>query len=376
MHGHPYSNFTYSGSFMQRAGWNWNVVINNWKDCGSRFREWGSSLQVFQMDAAGAIRDIYVWTPPGFYDHVDGDDNDTDKIGSDAASHMHHNRHRHQRRKYPVLLAIDGQNMFLRPNGENKTTAWFLDEHLCRFAQACKQGNADCQPLQLPVVVGVASHEGTRSRELRTNCALGRKFADFVSYELRTTVCNNLLDIDEHAPWSVIGSSYGGHFALQLLLEYPDRFDQGAGLSFCARRDHCALALLAKHRSVFSGESAVEEKGVKEKAKVKEQEKVKEKVKEKKKKIKAKEEDNENEGKEAEEEEGPITTKKKRFYLDHGNFGIDYSYGTFVEPVHRALLDACGGDKSRLMYKVFEHADHNENDWEARVGVALRFLYG
>jgi pimeloyl-ACP methyl ester carboxylesterase len=62
-----------------------------------------------------------------------------------------------------------------------------------------------------------------------------------------------------------------------------------------------------------------------------------------------------------------------RLYMDHGTLGLDALYGTWQAVIDQIVLDH-GFTAANWQSRVFEGADHNEDDWGKRFEIPVRFL--
>jgi predicted alpha/beta superfamily hydrolase len=62
-----------------------------------------------------------------------------------------------------------------------------------------------------------------------------------------------------------------------------------------------------------------------------------------------------------------------RLYMDHGTRGLDALYGTAQAVIDQIVLDH-GFTAANWQSRVFEGADHNEDDWAKRLEIPVRFL--
>lgn len=247
-------------------------------------------------------RNVTIWLPPGY--EKDGD------------------------RRYPVIYAHDGQNLFVADRSFSKV-AWRLDVAIASGMEA--------RTIEPAIVVGVWNTPDRR-REY-SPWDLGPQYARFLSEELMPQV--NLAFRTRVGPASTatIGASMGGLISFWLCWKHPDRFGLGGCLSthfvFSAAdaaraRGDAAAAEVAATTPLIDDEIAAG---------------------------------------------APFAPKPRpRLWLDHGTINLDERYGPVQLRVD-AWLEREGMRRGTdFESRVFEGADHNEAAWGSRVGEVLRFL--
>ena len=147
----------------------------------------------FHSAILGNDRDLIVWLP-GDYD-------------------------KHPARRYPVLYAHDGQNLF-DPATAFAGVDWALDETADSLIHAGRIG-----PL---IVVGIANTDD-RMHEYTT--ARGREYARFLIEEVKPFVDKTYRTLPDRSHTAVMGSSLGGLISLFLAWEHPQVFSMAACLS-------------------------------------------------------------------------------------------------------------------------------------------------
>lgn len=265
----------------------------------------GGSLVEWQSIRSAHLaraRNVTIWLPPGY--------------GEDPA------------RRYPVIYAHDGQNLFL-PQRSFTGVDWGIDEAIVR-------GMADGS-VEAAIVVGVWNTEDRR-REY-SPWDLGPDYARFLCEELMPQV--NLAFRTRVGPASTatVGASMGGLISFWLCWKHPDRFGLGGCLSthfvFSAAdsaraRGDEAAAGAASSTPLIEDEIAAG----------------------------------------ARFDPRP----RPRLWLDHGTVNLDARYGPTQRRVD-AWLEGEGLRRGEdFESRVYEGADHNEAAWRARVGDALRYL--
>lgn len=161
-------------------------------------------------------RNVDVWLPPGYHDDPG--------------------------RRYPVLYAHDGQNLFL-PELSFSGTDWGLDEAVTRLQRT--------GAVTAPIVVGIwntpkriAEYMPERPMDESLNPNLVDRFVEnyghapcsdaylrFITSDLKPFIDRSYRTLPEAAHTHVIGSSMGGLISLYALCEYPDVFGGAACLS-------------------------------------------------------------------------------------------------------------------------------------------------
>jgi predicted alpha/beta superfamily hydrolase len=139
-------------------------------------------------------RDIIVWLPPSY-------------------EHEEHKR-------YPVLYAHDGQNLF-DPSTSALGVDWQLDE---TADSLIKQGK-----IQEIIIVGIYNSP-ERMKEYYTGDA-GEKYLKFIVNELKPFIDKTYRTLSDRENTASIGSSAGGLVSFMLLWEYNNVFSKAACIS-------------------------------------------------------------------------------------------------------------------------------------------------
>lgn len=69
------------------------------------------------------------------------------------------------------------------------------------------------------------------------------------------------------------------------------------------------------------------------------------------------------------------TAQTHKMYFDHGTLTLDSLYGPFQKEIDAVMKDK-GYEESNWITRVFEGAEHTENDWFKRLDVPIVFLLG
>lgn len=333
-----------------------NFAVHNWKHLGPRQYSLGwdhnryGTTSTTVLESKGVHYTVRVWTPPDATAPLDPDK--------------------------PLLVMLDGQNVFA--DGGQKTK-WNPDFHLAQIWQEYLQAVAAAStresgpaatpvtaaatgavdpaattdsaptpaispaPLRLPIILAVESESNGLDRfsEYDLETKEGRALAHFLHHVLfpwaETQFGLRTGDMHASRRW-IMGSSMGGHFAVQLLLarqyngDLP-HFGKAAALSLFTRS---TLLLGYLHRtlhptSVWKQPPATA--GAEPKA----------------------------------------PSSKLQLYIDHGTDREDWGYDEDVAPIASLVRRAWGKDV-HLLYRVFELGCHEEFDWDRRLRHVLRFL--
>lgn len=246
-------------------------------------------------------RTVGIWLPPGY-------DKETE-------------------RRYPVVYAHDGQNLF-DPRLSFTKVDWGLDEAI---AAGAKDGTIDP-----PIVVGIWNTPDRR----REYCPwdMGPQYAQFILDELMPEVNRRFRTRVGAASTCSMGASMGGLISFWLCWRHPDRFGLGACLSTHFPFDGTDLARAQGREpdATLAGKPLI-----------------------------------------LEEIAGGVrfdAQPRPRLWLDHGTVNLDATYGPVQEQVDRWLERSGMRRGTDFQSRTFEGADHNEAAWRARVPEALRFL--
>ncbi|MEZ6242330.1 MAG: alpha/beta hydrolase-fold protein [Phycisphaerales bacterium] len=146
--------------------------------------------------AAGSMRDLLVWLPPGYDDPAN------------------------IARKYPVLYLFDGQNLFEQPPGI--PGEWHADETATRLIEDGL--------LEDIIIVGIPNAGRFRSEEYlpfdggRGGEPHGAEFAAWIASEVMPRVERAFRVSTKPENTGVGGSSYGAVISLYIATQRPDRF--------------------------------------------------------------------------------------------------------------------------------------------------------
>lgn len=156
-------------------------------------------------------RDLIVWLPPG-YDEK-------------------------RRRRYAVLYAHDGQNLF-DPRTASAGADWAVGKTADSLIRAGKM-----RPV---IIVGIAH---TQDRVNEYTRAKGRDYAAFLIEEVKPFIDGNYLTLPNPSSTAVIGSSLGGLVSFYLAWEHPEVFGMAACLSGSWNWDNAAVFQLVENQS-------------------------------------------------------------------------------------------------------------------------------
>ena len=247
-------------------------------------------------------RHVSIWLPPGY--------------------------EKDESRRYAVLYAHDGQNLF-DPRLSFTKVDWGIDEAI---AAGIKDGTIDP-----PIVVGIWNTPDRR----REYCPwdLGPEYAKFIIEELMPEVNRQFRTRVGSGSTGTLGSSMGGLISFWLCWKHPDRFGIGACVSTHFPFSAVNLAK-AQGKEPVPGTA-----------------------------------------------ETPLiladiaagarfdADPRPRLWFDYGTINLDASY----EPVQKqvdAWLERSGMKPGTdFVSRKYEGADHSEAAWRARVGDALKFLF-
>ncbi len=138
-------------------------------------------------------RDVVVWLPPSYAAQPD--------------------------RRYPVLYAHDGQNLFDHTNLSG--SEWRMDE----IADSLMRRDE----IEEFIIVGIAN---TKDRWIEySGTPEGRRYLAFIAEELKPFIDQTYRTRPDRENTAIIGSSMGGLISLYMLWHYPDVFSKAACLS-------------------------------------------------------------------------------------------------------------------------------------------------
>lgn len=247
-------------------------------------------------------RNVSIWLPPGY--------------------------EKDPERRYPVLYAHDGQNLF-DPRLSFTKVDWGLDEAV---AQGIKENRIDP-----PIIVGIWNTPDRR----REYCPwdMAPQYAKFLVDELMPAVNQQFRTRVGAASTGTMGASMGGLVSFWLCWKHPESFGLGACLSTHFRYDATDLARAQGREpdASLAGKPLI-----------------------------------------ADEIAGGAKfapEPRPRLWMDHGTLNLDATYAPVQQQVD-AWLVRCGLVRDTdFVSKVYEGADHNEAAWRARVPDALRYLF-
>lgn len=122
-------------------------------------------------------------------------------------------------KKYPVLYAHDGQNLFDHTNLSGNE--WRMDE----IADSMMRNNE----IEEFIIVGIAN---TKDRWVEYNgTPEGRNYLQFLASELKPFIDKTYPTKPDRANTAILGSSMGGLISFYALYLYPDIFSKGACFS-------------------------------------------------------------------------------------------------------------------------------------------------
>ena len=171
-------------------------------------------IDSFQSKTPGNSRDLFIYLPPSY--------------AKDPA------------RRFPVLYAMDGQNVFDLPDSKPGST-WRMD-----YA-AEKSMAAGCSPEF--IIVGVPSREdgGDREKEYRPDMNAGA-FLSFLVTEVKPAIDARYRTLSDRKNTAMCGSSYGGLISIWAAARYSNVFGQIAALSipvsYCREQIDAAFRIM------------------------------------------------------------------------------------------------------------------------------------
>lgn len=192
-----------------KASANSKLIVNNDTTVFAEVNAWGENNvhSSFKGQITGTVRyhqnmtgnnikprDIIVWLPP---DYV-----------------------KEENKRYPVLYAHDGQNLF-DPNTSAFRVDWQMDE---ASDSLIRKGKLD------PFIIVGIYNTPDRSREYRAGDT-GFAYMDFVVKKLKPFIDKNYRTLTDRNNTASIGSSAGGTISFLLLMMHNDVFGKAACLS-------------------------------------------------------------------------------------------------------------------------------------------------
>ena len=240
------------------------------------------------------------------------------------------------KKKYPVLYAHDGQMLFDDARTWNHQE-WGLDETLLEYEDSLKPciivaiwnadslRSAEYVPEKALQYIPSDIRESFIDNELHGK-ALGDDYLSFIVKELKPFI-ENMFSADPSPDHNfLMGSSLGALISLYAICEYPDKFGGIVGLS-----SHWPISLSMQDESLPNALFQYLEK------------------------------------------EFPLVIGRKRFYFDHGSYGLDSLYAPYQSRMNE-LAHSLGYGTDQFHANIQEDADHTEEDWRMRLHLPLLFL--
>lgn len=138
-------------------------------------------------------RNVVVWLPPSYF--------------------------KQPNKKYPVLYAHDGQNIFDHTNGAGGE--WHMDETADSLMRKGK--------IEEFIIVGIAN---TKDRWVEySGTPEGMNYIRFIATELKPFIDKEFSTLKDKANTAAIGSSMGGLISFYMVWQYPEVFSKAACLS-------------------------------------------------------------------------------------------------------------------------------------------------
>lgn len=206
-------------------------------------------------------------------------------------------------KSYPVIYMHDGQNVF-DPTTATFGVKWSIDETMNKLASENKINEA--------IIVAIHTNNTDRWNEY-DYFIKGKNYSDFIVNKVIPYTEKKFRVIKNRESRYLMGSSMGALISLMMLIDRPDVFSKGAGLSFPA---------FINNRTIFK---FLEQK---------------------------------------------TTLSEFDFYMDHGDFGIDAKYAPSAAELYNSLVSRGINPK----YLVFPYANHTEADWARRAYIPLEYL--
>ena len=182
------------------------ILVPKWKKASKIKSKVTGSVRYhkkFHSAKLGNDRDVIVWLPPDY--------------------------EKENPRRYPVLYAHDGQNLF-DPSTAFAGVDWAIDEAADSLIRAGK-----IEPI---IVVGIAN---TLDRMNEYTTAKGKEYSAFIINELKPFIDANYRTLPDRDHTAVMGSSLGGLISFYLAWENPHVFSMAACLSGSWMRDNDAV---------------------------------------------------------------------------------------------------------------------------------------
>jgi len=185
------------------------ILVPAWKKATRKIGKVTGNVRYhrqFHSAKLGNDRDIIVWLPPEY--------------------------EKESTRRYPVLYAHDGQNLF-DPSTAFAGVDWAVDEAADSLIRAGR-----IEPI---IVVGIAN---TPERMDEYTTVKGREYAAFIIDELKPFIDANYRTHPDREHTAVMGSSLGGLISLYLAWQNPQVFSMAACLSGSWMWDNAATLRL------------------------------------------------------------------------------------------------------------------------------------
>ncbi len=173
------------------------IGVTHWKDRPGMRSAGITGTVEYIRDMTGAgipPRDVIVWLPPGYEQMTP--------------------------KRYPVLYAHDGQNLF-DPMTSYMGVDWRLDEHVDSLSRSGR--------MEEIIMVGIYN---TRERSDEYNISeAGLAYLDFVVDRLKPHIDSTYRTLPSREHTAVMGSSMGGTISFLALWKYPHVFSRAACVS-------------------------------------------------------------------------------------------------------------------------------------------------
>ncbi len=220
-------------------------------------------------------------------------------------------------KKYPVIYAHDGQNLF-DPATCLCGADWSLDLALERVTKNQGEGPKDFgRPAREAIVVGIDSINSIERFNEYDYLIRGKAYAHFIIDTLKPWIDNNFRTLPDRNNTYSLGSSMGGLISLALIWHHSDIFSAAAALS---------LPVFVHNKVIYEISAT------------------------------------------------PKPQLPIRLYMDHGGIGKDFGYESFSKDYVTFLQGKGFHQNQDLIYLTFPYADHREIDWARRVDIPLRWL--
>jgi enterochelin esterase-like enzyme len=224
------------------------------------------------------------------------------------------------RRRYPMLVMHDGQNLF-DPRIANTGVDWGVDEAVVRNAAAGR----------MPEVIVVSPWSTADRRVEYSPWHQGPAYGRFLVEELLPEVHAEFRTLKGPRHTAVMGSSMGGLISFDLCRRHPGVFGAGGCVS-----THFPFAVSTDGLNASGKEQPFIERDI---------------------------------------ERGLRFARGPRLYFDHGTVGLDALYEPVQAKVNEWLRGQGWREGRDFVARRFDGADHNEAAWRARLDEPLGFLY-